>query len=346
MREFASELRVQREASGMSLDELFERTRINPEYLRAIETGNYDVLPEIYVRLFLKKYAQEVGLNVEETLDRYDKARPNSELPQVAVHRTRDRSLSWGPILAILCVLALVVVIAAVVLRSDSPPPPPVEMEAPMPGDVSRSTTSEREISKTLEPKAVPVAPAGRNEAAPAPVDTEAQTSGDVSRSTTSGTETSTTLEPEAVPVASAGRNEAATAPAESLHTEPKEPDNPEASPSGERVVSAYSLPQQYSGIREDELVLTVHALLDTRVRVSSDGDSTIESRLISGDQRKWIARDRFRVEIADPAAVSLSLQDRPVSVPTKHGRKHRLFISRSNIWVEEIESVAPPPVR
>ncbi len=300
MRKFASELRAHREAIGMSLEELFERTRINPEYLRAIETGNYDVLPEIYIRLFLKKYAQEVGLDVEETLDKYDKTRPHSKSPQIVVRRERDRSLSQGPILAILCVLALGVVIAAIMLLRDSTSSAPVETEAPMSGIGSRSTPSGGETSTPPEPEIPPAAPEGQ----------------------------------------------AAAATSESLHTALPEPDNTGNLPPRERVVSSYSLPQKYSGIWEDELVLSVRVLVDTRVRVFSDGDSTFENRLLSGTQRQWTARDRFRVEIEDPAAVTLSLQDRPVSLPTKHGRKHRLFISRSNIWVEEIESVAPAPAR
>ncbi len=300
MRKFASELRAHREAIGMSLEELFERTRINPEYLRAIETGNYDVLPEIYIRLFLKKYAQEVGLDVEETLDKYDKTRPHSKSPQIVVRRERDRSLSQGPILAILCVLALGVVIAAIMLLRDSTSSAPVETEAPMSGIGSRSTPSGGGTSTPPEPDIPPAAPEGQ----------------------------------------------AAAATSESLHTALPEPDNTGNLPPRERVVSSYSLPQKYSGIWEDELVLSVRVLVDTRVRVFSDGDSTFENRLLSGTQRQWTARDRFRVEIEDPAAVTLSLQDRPVSLPTKHGRKHRLFISRSNIWVEEIESVAPAPAR
>ncbi len=300
MRKFASELRAHREAIGMSLEELFERTRINPEYLRAIETGNYDVLPEIYIRLFLKKYAQEVDLDVEETLDKYDKTRPHSKSPQIVVRRERDRSLSQGPILAILCVLALGVVIAAITLRRDSTSSAPVETEAPMSGNGSRSTPSGGETSTPPEPEIPPAAPEGQ----------------------------------------------AAAATSESLHTALPEPDNTGNLPPRERVVSSYSLPQKYSGIWEDELVLSVRVLVDTRVRIFSDGDSTFENRLLSGTQRQWTARERFRVEIEDPAAVTLSLQDRPVSLPTKHGRKHRLFISRSNIWVEEIESVAPAPAR
>lgn len=300
MREFASELRAQRESSGMSLEELFERTRINPEYLRAIESGNYDVLPEIYVRLFVKKYAQEVGLDVEETLAKYEKNRPFAESTQRVASRVRERSLPMGRILWILCVLALIAAIAGVFLRRDSTSVAPVSTGAP--------------VSEYVAPSA------------------------------DSGPEPSTTPDPEIPPVAPESSSEAAAA--DSPRTAYREPDNAVNRAPGERVVSAYSLPQQYSGIWEDEIVLRIDVLMDTRVHVFSDGDSTFNNRLLSGTQRKWTALDRFRVEIEDPAAVSMFLQDKPVSLPTKHGRKHRLFISRRNVWVEEIESAAPPPVR
>ncbi len=300
MREFASELRAQRESSGMSFEELFERTRINSEYLRAIESGNYDILPEIYVRLFVKKYAQEVGLDVEETLAKYEKNSPLKETTQVVASRVRERSLPMGRILGILCVLALIAVIAGVFLRRDSTSVAPVSTEAPESDNAVRSADSGPEHSTTSVPEIPPAAPEGPFE----------------------------------------------TAAADSPLTASGEPDNAVDRSPSERVVSSYSLPQQYSGIREDEIILTVGALLDTRLLVSTDGDSTIEYHLPAGIQRQWTALDRFRVEIEDPAAVSMSLQNKPVSLPTKHGRKHSLFISRSNVWVEEIESAAPPPVR
>ena len=300
MREFASELRAHREASGMSLEELFERTRINPEYLRAIETGNYAILPDIYVRLFIKKYAQEVGLDVDETLNKYDKIRPSPESNQFVARHPRDRSLPFGRILGILCVLALVVVIAFVFLRQDSTSPPTVATETPMSGNVNQSTTSAPDTSTAPEP----------------------------------------VIPREAIDVQMAAANP------ESVSAPPLEPDSTGNSPRGEKVVSSYSLPQQYSGIWEDEIILSARALVDTRMSVFSDGDSTFADRMLSGTSLQWTARDRFRVEIEDPAAISLSLQDKPVSLPTKHGRKHRLFISRSTIWVEEIDSVAQPPVR
>ena len=165
-----------------------------------------------------------------------------------------------------------------------------------------------------------------------------------VAPSTASGPEPATTPDPEVPPATPESPSQASVA--DSPRTAPLEPDialNPAQS---ERVVSSYSLPQLYSGNWEDEIVLRIDALMDTRVLVFSDGDSTFDNRLLSGTQRRWTALNGFRVEIENPAAVSMSLQDKPVSLPTKHGRKHRLFISRHNVWVEEIESVLPPPVR
>ncbi|MDE3001214.1 MAG: DUF4115 domain-containing protein [Gemmatimonadota bacterium] len=311
MREFASELRAQRESSGMSLEELFERTRINPEYLRAIESGNYDVLPEIYVRLFIKKYAQEVGLDVEETLAGYERARPVTVSAQRVPSRAQERSLPMGRILGILCVLALVAVIAGVFLRRDPASVAPVSTEAPATEYAAQSADSGPQPSPAPDP-----------EVPPAAIDDSLEAATD----------------------ASEGPREAAAADFPRIGS--RDPDSAVDTARAERVVSAYSLPQQYSGIWEDEIVLRIDALMDTRVRVFSDGDSTFNSRLLSGTQRNWTALDRFRVEIENPAAVSMFLQDKPVSLSTRHGRRLRLFISRSTVWVEEIESETPPPVR
>lgn len=360
MREFASELRAHRESTGLSFEELFERTRINPEYLRAIESGDYDVLPEIYVRLFVKKYAQEVGLDVEETLAKYEKNRPFTQSTQVVARKVRERSLPMGRILGILCVLALIAVIAGVFLRRDSTSVAPVSTEAPVSESADPSADSGPEHSTTPDSEVPPVASESPYEEAAAdsprteslerdstpvaPVSTEAPGSEYVAPSAASGPEPTTTPDPEVSPAAPESPYEEADA--DSPRTESLEPDNAANPAPGERVVSSYSLPQQYSGIWEDEIVLRIDALMDTRVLVFSDGDSTFHNHLLSGTQRKWTALNGFRVEIEDPSAVSIFLQEKPVSLSTEHGVKCRLFISRHNVWVEEIESVLPPPVR
>ena len=65
-------LRLAREQRGISLDALSRKTKINPIALKAIEENDIQKLPGgIFLRGFLRAYAREVGLDVEETLNRY-----------------------------------------------------------------------------------------------------------------------------------------------------------------------------------------------------------------------------------------------------------------------------------
>lgn len=69
---FAEELRKERAVKGISLNEIALTTRINIHFLEALEQGNFEALPQTYVRAFIKEYAMSVGLNPFETLQRYD----------------------------------------------------------------------------------------------------------------------------------------------------------------------------------------------------------------------------------------------------------------------------------
>ncbi len=64
-------LRECREAFGRSLADVAEQTRIRVSYLEALEAGDYDAFPgEFWARLFLRSYAQQLGLPPEETIAR------------------------------------------------------------------------------------------------------------------------------------------------------------------------------------------------------------------------------------------------------------------------------------
>src|SRR3954471_6964301 len=57
-------LRQARLRSGVDLDRLAAKTKINPRYLEAIEKGDFDKLPSgIFARMFIKQYADAVGLD-------------------------------------------------------------------------------------------------------------------------------------------------------------------------------------------------------------------------------------------------------------------------------------------
>ena len=71
---FFEELKKQRISQDIELNEISNRTKINLEYLESIEQGNFDFLPYIYVRLFLKAYCLEIGLDYNDSLKNLDKA--------------------------------------------------------------------------------------------------------------------------------------------------------------------------------------------------------------------------------------------------------------------------------
>ncbi|MBQ7196944.1 MAG: DUF4115 domain-containing protein [Synergistaceae bacterium] len=51
-----------RESVGMTLEAVFDKTRIRPEYLRGIEEGDYTDFPEpVYVRGFIRTYLKVIG---------------------------------------------------------------------------------------------------------------------------------------------------------------------------------------------------------------------------------------------------------------------------------------------
>jgi cytoskeletal protein RodZ len=65
--ELGNQLRLSRQAQGLSLDELVLLTRISRRLLQAIEEGNLDDLPEpIYIQGLIRQFADALGLNGAE----------------------------------------------------------------------------------------------------------------------------------------------------------------------------------------------------------------------------------------------------------------------------------------
>ena len=71
LKKFADELKEQREKAGITLQNVAAKTRIDIKFLNALEDGNFNFLPDIYVKAFIKQYAKVVGLDEEETLQSY-----------------------------------------------------------------------------------------------------------------------------------------------------------------------------------------------------------------------------------------------------------------------------------
>jgi cytoskeleton protein RodZ len=64
-----------REAKGLTLDEAAARTRILPQYLKAVEDNNYAKLPdEVFAKGFVRSYARILGLDEATIIRQFDES--------------------------------------------------------------------------------------------------------------------------------------------------------------------------------------------------------------------------------------------------------------------------------
>jgi cytoskeleton protein RodZ len=97
----ADGLRAARVASGRSLEELAEATRIRRQYLDAIENGQYERLPSRpFSTGYIRAYARALGLDEEVAAERFRVEHPDASTPLRApigsdVDDLKPRSTAW-----------------------------------------------------------------------------------------------------------------------------------------------------------------------------------------------------------------------------------------------------------
>lgn len=72
---FAEELKAIRISGNLTLQQVSTKTRIDHKYLEAIESGDFEFLPEIYVKAFLKEYIKALDLDEKAYMKKYESAR-------------------------------------------------------------------------------------------------------------------------------------------------------------------------------------------------------------------------------------------------------------------------------
>lgn len=72
LQEFGTSLRVKREQKNISLSEISAYTRINQRFLEAIENGKFSILPQTYIRAFLREYASSIEIDGEDVVSTYE----------------------------------------------------------------------------------------------------------------------------------------------------------------------------------------------------------------------------------------------------------------------------------
>jgi hypothetical protein len=73
--QFGEELKQARLTKNVSLMDISSETRINQKFLEAIERGDFQILPQTYVRAFLREFALMVDLEPAEVMRKYEAAK-------------------------------------------------------------------------------------------------------------------------------------------------------------------------------------------------------------------------------------------------------------------------------
>ena len=308
--EIAEILKTQRENLGLSIDDIYEHTRINPEFIKVLEAGQFEFLPVAYARLFLKTYARELELDVRDILSRFDR----SVAPQPS--RVTARSSSERGIGKIFVSLLAFAVIAVVIIflnsREETPLTSPLDTTtSPLPvPDSTESVSPSEQISISEEEMSPDSAKSGQ----------EMQL-----RDSTESVMPSQPL------------SENQVVPSDIVAETP-------ASQPAPGVLSTYNLPVP-GVIAEGEIMTLSNIAKETaHLSITADDREVFAGVLPMGQQQRWLAHNHFQVEIQRASAISLSLQNQPLEFASPPERGLRLTISRTLIKVEELEEMPSGP--
>lgn len=147
--EIAEILKTQRENLGLSVDDIYEHTRINPEFIKVLEAGQFELLPVAYARLFLKTYAQALNLNVRDILTLFDRS---VALPRerVTAPPSPERGINRSAIFISLLAFAVIAVVIIILnSREETPLTAPLDTTtSPLPiPDSTESVISIEQIN-------------------------------------------------------------------------------------------------------------------------------------------------------------------------------------------------------
>jgi cytoskeletal protein RodZ len=79
---FAQELKKAREESGLTLQQIASKTRIDVKFLESIEKGNFSFLPDLYLKAFIKEYAAMVGMDPETAIQKFEAAKKGVDIDE------------------------------------------------------------------------------------------------------------------------------------------------------------------------------------------------------------------------------------------------------------------------
>lgn len=302
---FGTFLRNHRRGMGMPIEVVSQKTKIRITILRQIENEDLGNLPSpAFVKGFVRAYAEAVGADVQEVLQRFDAGCMAHARSDAARAPQRPRPHFWQGFLLACLVLILLVAITLFIARwlENSP------VAKPTPGTDSVATSPTGgpadHAGTTVQTVAAPKhAPEGK----PASAATGPGATGDAGAM--QGTDR--TLSKEPMPVISNPQSTQGATPASA------EKSSLAGADSGGTTATPVSTPPAPHA----KLVLQITAMELTWLKVTRDGRDSKEMTLKPEDRMTLEAENRFELHIGNAGGIQLTLNGQPVRIPARRGK-------------------------
>lgn len=159
--QIAQTLKERRAARSLTLEKVTQNIKIRKQYLQAMENGAWNELPgEVYVRGFVKRYAQYLGLDGEKLMAPYLKV-SNSHPPETvgasSTHNSDSGRIQWTWV--VLAGIFLIGFIKVIKQERSVPvkPVPQVKTQAPQPAAKTEAAAKPGEKTVPLIPHEIAV---------------------------------------------------------------------------------------------------------------------------------------------------------------------------------------------
>jgi cytoskeleton protein RodZ len=263
-----------RDTKGLTLDDVALKTRIHPDFLIALEEGNFTKLPDqVFAKGFVRSYARSLGLDEEDAMRRfegsagafYEKQAEREVLRLKQAEDDRRKKTNRKVVLAAIAVALLgLILLMSREHTPVAPPRPPADIEPPAITPPRGPTSSESSDKANSVVRNL-----------------------DIERSAAASTAASKKLPPASISTVTA------------IPTVREEVVSPSVSPNDPLLVDTPS---------DGLLALAIEALELTWVVVQVDSGSPEEALMRPGERVQWKASDRFTLTLGNAGGVRVEL--------------------------------------
>ena len=293
MESFGKILKQAREDQGFSLEDLASLTRIQENYLQALEEDRFEAMPQqVFARGFVRTYARALNMDEVEVMrqfavasgSHYQHEEEEQEHAKQQIEESRKGKANRNIVVVL---IGLVLIGLLFVLPQE------------------QSTTSVSDRPTTTQSKAVPISDSK------SVTDDPRKSTDDLSGS---ATKTKSNEKPLPQKKTTNNRESGAPKPVIAAKPTPKPPVTPTASSipaTPERSVTNPVSENVESGA-DDSIILNLEASEITWVVVSVDDGDPLEALLQPGEKVQWHAQDHFIVTLGNAGGVKVHVDGKP----------------------------------